>query len=53
MSLNGLSRVHIIAGGFPPGSLAGHDIDSAHFRLLELLREQGLLTVAINDFTDG
>ena len=30
-------RVHLVAGGFPPGALGGHDIDYARFKLLELL----------------
>ena len=32
-------RVHLIAGGFPPGSYAGHDQDYARLRLLTLLNE--------------
>ena len=52
MSPRGPSRVHVITGGFPPGSLAGHDMDYARLRLLELLREQGLLATVGNDFTD-
>ena len=45
-------RVHVIAGGFPPGALAGHDMDYARLRLLELLEERGLLATVGNDFTD-
>jgi type 1 glutamine amidotransferase len=33
------TRVHVVAGGFPPGSSAGHDIDYARLRILQLLRE--------------
>lgn len=46
-------RVHVIAGGFPPGSAAGHDMDYARLRILQLLHEhpQVLATVS-NDFTD-
>jgi uncharacterized protein len=46
-------RVHVITGGFPPGSPAGHDMDYARLRILQLLHEQphALVTVA-NDFTD-
>ncbi len=46
-------RTHLITGGFPPGSAAGHDMDYARLRLLETLRAQGnpLVTVA-NDFHD-
>lgn len=47
------SRVHVIAGGFPPGSPAGHDMDYARLRILQLLQERPQVhsTVA-NDFTD-
>jgi uncharacterized protein len=46
-------RVHVITGGFPPGSPAGHDMDYARLRILQFLQEhpQVLSTVA-NDFTD-
>jgi type 1 glutamine amidotransferase len=46
-------RVHVIVGGFPPGSAAGHDMDYARLRLLQLLQERPqLLTTVSNDFTD-
>lgn len=46
-------RVHVIAGGFPPGSAAGHDMDYARLRLLQLLQERPqMLTTVSNDFTD-
>src|SRR5947199_6902242 len=45
-------RAHLIAGGFPPGSAAGHDHDYARLRLLGLLAEQGVPTSVANDFTD-
>jgi len=32
-------RVHVVAGGFPRGSSAGHDIDYARLRILRLLQE--------------
>jgi len=53
MSTSKSTRVHVIAGGFPPGSPAGHDMDYARLRLLQLLHErpQVLATVA-NDYTD-
>src|SRR5260370_39648113 len=46
-------RVHVVAGGFPPGSVAGHDMDYARMRILELLQEnqQAHATVS-NDFED-
>ncbi len=46
-------RVHVITGGFPPGSAAGHDMDYARLRLLQLLQENPqVLTTVANDFTD-
>jgi uncharacterized protein len=46
------SRAHLIAGGFPPGSSAGHDHDYARLRLLGLLAEQDISASVANDFTD-
>jgi uncharacterized protein len=46
------ARAHLIAGGFPPGSPAGHDHDYARLRLLGLLAEQGVATSVANDFAD-
>ena len=45
-------RVHVVAGGYPPGALGGHDIDYARLRLLSLLEEQSLLATVANDFSD-
>ncbi len=46
-------RVHVIAGGFPPGSPAGHDMDFARLRLLSRLGENPrVLTTVSSDFTD-
>ena len=45
-------RAHVIAGGFPPGSAAGHDHDYARLRLLELLAEQEIAASVANDFAD-
>jgi type 1 glutamine amidotransferase len=45
-------RVHLIAGGFPPGSHAGHDHDFARLRLLELLAERDIPASVGNDFAD-
>lgn len=46
-------RVHVITGGFPPGSPAGHDMDYARLRILQLLQEHPhVLTTVTNDFTD-
>ena len=45
-------RAHVIAGGFPPGSSAGHDHDYARLRLLRLLAEQDIAASVGNDFSD-
>jgi type 1 glutamine amidotransferase len=45
-------RVHLIAGGFPPGSAAGHDHDHARLRLLGLLAERDMPASVANDFSD-
>ena len=45
-------RAHLIAGGFPPGSYAGHDHDYARLRLLQLLAERDLPASVANDFAD-
>jgi type 1 glutamine amidotransferase len=53
MSQAKLTRVHLITGGFPPGSAAGHDMDYARLRILQLLQEQPqTLTTVSSDFTD-
>ena len=46
-------RVHLVVGGFPRGSSAGHDIDYVRLRLLRLLHETERAVVSIsNDFID-
>lgn len=45
-------RAHLIAGGFPPGSQAGHDHDYARLRLLQLLAEHDIPASVANDFAD-
>src|ERR1700736_1072276 len=45
-------RVHLIAGGFPLGSYAGHDHDYARLRLLGLLAEREVPASVANDFSD-
>lgn len=45
-------RAHVIAGGFPPGTLAGHDHDYARLRLLRLLAEREIPASVANDFAD-
>src|SRR5215510_8304486 len=46
------ARAHLIAGGFPPGSNAGHDHDYARLRLLGLLAEAEVSASVANDFAD-
>jgi len=46
------ARAHLITGGFPPGSAAGHDHDYARLRLLGLLAEQDIPASVANDFAD-
>jgi uncharacterized protein len=45
-------HAHLIAGGFPPGSMAGHDHDYARLRLLGLLAERDIPASVANDFAD-
>jgi uncharacterized protein len=45
-------RAHVVAGGFPPGSSAGHDHDYARLRLLTLLVERQVPASVANDFAD-
>ena len=52
MSEKNSGRVHLVAGGFPPGSSAGHDHDHARLRLLGLLAEQDVPASVANDFSD-
>jgi len=48
-----LRRVHLVAGGFPRGSWAGHDIDYVRLRLLESLRGSPNVAVSVaNDYLD-
>jgi type 1 glutamine amidotransferase len=52
MSEKNSGRVHLVAGGFPPGSSAGHDHDHARLRLLGLLAERDVPASVGNDFSD-
>jgi type 1 glutamine amidotransferase len=45
-------HAHLVAGGFPPGSYAGHDHDYARLRLLGLLAERDIPSSVANDFAD-
>ncbi|MEE3327789.1 MAG: ThuA domain-containing protein [Myxococcota bacterium] len=47
------SRVHLVAGGFPVGSSAGHDIDFVRRELLSMLALPGeVQTTVSGDFSD-
>jgi uncharacterized protein len=50
MTDNHPSRAHLITGGFPAGSSAGHDHD--RLRLLGLLADQNVPASVANDFAD-
>ena len=43
-------RAHLIAGGFPPGATAGHDMDYARLRLLGMLNDREIKTTVSSDF---
>lgn len=45
-------RAHVVCGGFPPGSSAGHDHDYARLQLLGLLAEREIPASVANDFAD-
>ena len=46
-------RVHLVTGGYPPGSPAGHDMDYARLRLLGFLAEhEEVATSVAGDFGD-
>ncbi len=45
-----MARAHLVCGGYPAGATAGHDMDYARRRLLELL--EPWQTTVSNDFTD-
>jgi type 1 glutamine amidotransferase len=47
-----LQRAHVITGGFPAGSSAGHDHDYARLQLLGLLAERDVQASVANDFSD-
>lgn len=45
-------RAHLITGGFPAGTMGGHDHDYARLRLLGLLAERDIPASVANDFAD-
>jgi type 1 glutamine amidotransferase len=52
MTATNSGRAHLITGGFPVGSMGGHDHDHARLRLLELLAERAVPASVGNDFAD-
>jgi type 1 glutamine amidotransferase len=46
------ARAHVITGGFPPGSYAGHDHDYARLRILEMLQDAEVPCSVGNDYHD-
>ncbi|MGC2415571.1 MAG: ThuA domain-containing protein [Stellaceae bacterium] len=52
MTATNSAHAHLIAGGFPPGSMSGHDHDYARLRLLGLLAEKDIPASVANDFAD-
>jgi uncharacterized protein len=46
------ARAHLVAGGFPPGMMAGHDHDYARLELLQLLAEYQVPASVAGDFAD-
>lgn len=49
MNQRASNRVHLISGGFPPGSTAGHDMEYARSRLLKMLDEVGSISTTVSD----
>ena len=46
-------RAHLISGGYPAGASAGHDMDYARLRLLEILYEDSRFSATVSsDFSD-
>lgn len=52
MTATNSGRAHLITGGFPVGSMGGHDHDYARLKLLGLLAEQNVPASVDNDFAD-
>ena len=48
-----ITRAHLIVGGFPPGTAAGHDMNYARLRLLGILEQNpAIYTTVTNDYSD-
>ncbi|HTR64084.1 MAG TPA: ThuA domain-containing protein [Candidatus Binataceae bacterium] len=48
-----VTRVHLIVGGFPPGTAAGHDMNYARLRLLGTLEQNPTIYATVgNDYCD-
>ena len=48
-----IARAHLIVGGFPPGTAAGHDMNYARLRLLGILEQNpAIYTTVSNDYSD-
>jgi type 1 glutamine amidotransferase len=48
-----ITRVHLIAGGFPPGTAAGHDMNYARLRLLGIAEQNPAIYMTVgNDYGD-
>jgi len=48
-----VTRAHLIVGGFPPGTAAGHDMNYARLRLLGMLEKNfSIYTTVSNDYSD-
>ena len=53
MAQNTHTRAHLVTGGFPAGATAGHDMDYARLRLLQMLNDTGsIITTVSSDFVD-
>ena len=46
------NRAHLITGGYPVGSSAGHDMDFVRIALLSQLYKHGILATTANDFNE-
>ena len=44
-------RAHLVTGGFPPGSNAGHDMDWVRLQLLQHLYDSGISTSTSSNFS--